>query len=71
MLLQLTLLHHHLKELDDDSAGRANQYLPLAPLLCIVHGFKGIAQYADAHHAGQSDVNAPFKMLHPFEGCRA
>lgn len=47
----LTVAHHDLQELDDDLGGRAQQHLPLAALLRVVHGLKRIIQHADAHHA--------------------
>ena len=33
------------------------------PLLCVVHGFEGIAQHADAHHDGQMYGRPPLDCL--------
>ena len=59
---QLTVLHHHLQELDNHLGGWSDQHLSLAPLLCVVHCLKGIVQDADAHHpakrAGVSSVQS-------------
>jgi len=47
---RLTVLHHHLQELDDDLGARSYEHLPLPPLLCVVHRLQSIVQDADQHH---------------------
>ena len=62
-----TLLHHDLQELDDHLAAGAYKDLPLSALLCIVHGFQGIAQHAYTHHLGGSACRATDTSLQLIE----
>ena len=44
----VTMLHHHRQELDDDFGVGANEDLPLASLLRVVDAFERIGQYIHA-----------------------
>lgn len=45
ILCQLTMLLHHLQELDDDLRARADEDLSLARLLGVVDGRERIVEY--------------------------
>merc|ERR1711982_232176 len=46
----VSVLHHHRQEFNDDFGVGADEDLPLASLLCVVDALEGIGQYIHANH---------------------
>jgi len=49
-LADVSVLHHHRQEFDDDFGVGADEDLPLASLLRVVDALEGIGQYIHANH---------------------
>ena len=46
------MFHHHSKDADDHLGAGSEENLPLATLLCIADGLKGISQHIHSHQLG-------------------
>ena len=44
------VLHHHLKEFDDDLAAWPDEYLALAAAFCVSDALESVVKDVDAHH---------------------
>ena len=49
-VVELTVLLHDDKELDNDLGRRPDHDLPLPTLLSVVHALESIVQHTDSHH---------------------